>query len=76
MMVMDNIIEFIQDLVGENWTVKFVDERLYITAEDTTESRLDQEQLSRIKSMGFDFESILKTYSIVDVIFVPNGGGF
>jgi len=74
MMVMDNTKDYIQDLVGDNWTVKFENERLFITVEDAVESRLDPQQLEIIKSMGFDFETILVTGPITDVIFVPNGG--
>lgn len=72
-MAMMNPKDYIQDLVGGNWTVKFENERLLITAEEVTEARLDPQQLSRIKSMGFDFETILITGPITDVIFVPNG---
>lgn len=73
-MIMENVIHYIQDLVGDNWTVKFENERLQITAKDVTEARLDQQQLTRIQSMGFDFETILVTGPITDVFFAPNGG--
>lgn len=75
MMMSPNTIEFIQDLVGDKWTVKFEDEKLWITVEDATESRLDPQQLTRIQSMGFDFDSILVTNSTTDIIFAPNGDG-
>lgn len=75
MMLANNIVDVIQDLVGDNWTVKFEDEKLWITVEDATESRLDPQQLQRIQSMGFDFDSILVTCSTTDIIFAPNGDG-
>ena len=74
MMVMENTIEYIQDLVGDNWTVKFENERLLLTAEGITEGRLDSQQLTRIQSMGFDFETVLVTGPITDIIIAPNGG--
>ena len=74
MMVMQNVVEYIQNIVGCNWTVKFENERLIITAEDVTEARLDPEQMAHVKIMGFDFETILVTGPITDVIFAPNGG--
>jgi len=74
MTVMQNIVERIQDIVGDNWTVKFENERLIITVDDTTEARLDPEQMTHVKRMGFDFETILVTGPITDVIFAPSGG--
>lgn len=74
MTVMENTIEYIQEIVGDKWIVKFENERLTIAVEDTTESRLDPQQLERIQRMGFVFESILVTSEITAIFFVPNGG--
>jgi len=73
-MVIYSSIHYIQDIVEDKWTVKFENERLYITVEDAIESRLDPQQLARIQNMGFDFETILVTDTVTDVIFAPNGG--
>ena len=72
-MIPPKTIDYVQDTVGENLIVEYKNERLFITADDVVEARLDQQQLTLIQEIGFQFEAIQFTGSVTEMVFVPNG---
>jgi hypothetical protein len=74
MTVPKRVLGYLLDLLGTQWEIRFERDRLHIFTEDLEETVLDSEQLTRIQSMGFDFECVRIVDSAVGLWFAPSGG--